>query len=95
MNKVIVFYHSNCGFALEVDGFRIFNSRQEFEDTLTKYLEEHHTLKICVGTGLIIEYDNEENFLHSFSFRFLSDEEYETIEKIFGTKYGLFPNLED
>lgn len=94
MNRIIVFYHANYSSNLAIDGFRIFNSRQEFEDTLTMYLGKYPKPKIYVDTEIVIKYDNEENFLRSFCFKFISEEEYKMIKKIFEVDYGFFPNLE-
>ncbi len=94
MNRIIVFYHANYSSDLAIDGFRIFNSRQGFEDALTMYLEKYPKPKIYIDTEMVIKYDNEENFFRSFYFRFISEEEYKMIKKIFGVDYGFFPNLE-
>ena len=81
MSKVIVFYHSHYGLTISVDGFHIFNSRQEFEDCMTNYLEKYPINNVIA----------ESNFLRDFAFKFISDDEYDMINKIFGAKFGVFP----
>lgn len=50
-------------------------------------------MSVCIGTNEEIEYDDFDMYLEEHDIQEITDEEYKTIEKLFGKKYGHAPDL--
>lgn len=141
MGKILVKYNSNWADEITIEGFKIYDSKTNFENDIQKILDESCNIpteefiteiieeaiegyeeeqdeynsieelieyeysevfkfkdkfyfsdfEIYIGTNESVEYSTIKDFLEDFECIEILNEAAEQIEKIFGTKFGIFP----
>ena len=85
--KYLIKYEDNYTF--DVFGFRIVENTHSWNNDV-KNMSEYDP-SYCFGSGEVIEYDSVEDFCKALKITKISDEQYDTILKLFGEYYGHFP----
>lgn len=105
--KLLVKFDDNWADEMDMDGFKLFNSKEEWEKLIEDFVAQHkddHDCEededlpsICIsfGTNEDNEYDTMEELLRNFELVEVTDEEAAALEHIFpecvSHGYGQFP----
>lgn len=85
-------YSGNWNDEIDVDGFVMMEKKQM--SYMTKFLKEYkNPISISLGFDDYVEYDNGKELLEEISFQEITQEEFETIKKFFGTSNDFGDNL--
>lgn len=88
----MMIYSGNWNDEIDVDGFVIMEKKQM--SYMTKFLKEYkNPISISIGFDDYVEYDNGKELLEEISFQEITQEEFETINKFFGTSNDFGDNL--
>jgi hypothetical protein len=92
MKNYMMIYSGNWNDEIDVDGFVIMEKKQM--SYMTKFLKEYkNPISISIGFDDYVEYDNGKELLEEISFQEITQEEFETINKFFGTSNDFGDNL--
>lgn len=92
MKNFMMIYSGNWNEEIDVDGFVVMNKKQM--SYITRFLNKFKTpISISLGFGDYIEYENGKELLEEVSFQEITSEEFETINKFFGSSNDFGDNL--
>jgi hypothetical protein len=92
MKNYMMIYSGNWNDEIDVDGFVMMEKKQM--SYMTKFLKEYkNPISISLGFDDYVEYDNGKELLEEISFQEITQEEFETIKKFFGTSNDFGDNL--
>ena len=84
---ILVKWDSNWADEMDVEGFAILEKADA--DRLKKTLKNFkRQFTICIGTNEEIDYEQGSDMLDELEFKKISEEEYKTVKKLFGTSGG-------
>lgn len=87
--KYLIEYDDNYADEFDVSGFRIVENIHSWNNEIDNLSENDYSY--CFGSNEVIEYYSSEDFCNALRITKISDEQYDTILKLFGESYGLFP----
>lgn len=96
MNYVIVKFDSDWADEFQVSGFRIMPRAiwvAHEKEAREKFGERSRT--VYFGANEFFEYESAEDYLRNFHVVEAAQEDVETVQRIFGRDFGLFPSIED
>jgi hypothetical protein len=86
----------NCDYADEFDvyGFEISTRKKhnEYVDKLAGYPKMINA-ELYFGTNEVLEFDTVSDYMHCIDIKDITKEEYDSIERLFGRYFGIFPDL--
>ena len=104
---VLVKFSDNWADEMDVKGFCIYKSKEEFDEDLKEEIvdsagieDEEYDDFISgnyfwyshgIGSNESLEYESFEDLYNKFSITEITDEEYDILHKYFGRSYGQFP----
>lgn len=92
MKNFMMIYSGNWNEEIDVDGFVMMNKKEMMY--LSGFLRKYKSqVSVSLGFGDYVEYDNGKELLEEISFQEISSEEYDTINKFFGTSNDFGDNL--
>lgn len=87
--KYLIKYNDDYADEFDVSGFRIVENIHSWNNEIDNLSEDNKSY--CFGSDEVIEYDSAEDFCNALKITKISDEQYDTIHKLFGESYGHFP----
>ena len=87
--KYLIEYDENYCDSFYISGFRIVENIHSWNNEVDNLSEYDYSY--CFGSNEVIEYDSAEDFCNALKITKISDEQYDTIHKLFGESYGHFP----
>ena len=104
---VLVAFNDNWADEMDVEGFHIYKSKEEFDKELKEEILDYAGIEdeeyenfisgddfwytYGIGSNESLEYESFKDLYNKFSITEISNEEYEILNKYFGCSYGQFP----
>lgn len=84
---ILVKWDSNWADEMDVEGFAMLEKSEadKLKKTLKNFKRE---FTVCIGTNEEIDYEKGSDMLDELEFKKISEEEYKTVKKLFGTSGG-------
>ena len=88
MVKYMVIFSDNHGEEFDVNGFRLMTEKEadRFEELANNINFEFH----YYANSECLSYSNGEDFLSRIEFKLVTNDEYESLDRLFGGQFGIF-----